>query len=839
MRKHLLIITLLLMALSLNGQVQGLLNHPLDTTTPVEVRETGRFVFKGQTYHLDARHFLLDATLPDDVVKAAPFLFNDFKTAVGQLADGTEEEPMVLYIAPYVYWVDDPDDPRVAVGENGREPFGMTVRCQNLHLVGLAEDPRDVVLASQRGQTQGAVGNFTMLDFHGDGLMVSHLTMGNFCNVDLEYPLLPSLGRKKRSATITQAHVAYCHGDRVVARDVRFVSRLNMNPLNGAKRILFDRCHMECTDDALTGNGVYLHCDFDFYGQKPFYTTHPAGAVMLDCDFHLHGASGNAYFCKAPGPLTLIDCRFHSETPVKVGWTPYPTPWMRCYQSNVTFNGQPLFVGEEHPENTVDISHLPLLGVYKSDEGYHVDELLAGDDGWCPMGEGQVGEAFGKSKNTTLSITPRESESHAMESPVVLRVNAFRHGGYAGKEVGKVEWKVLEDVKESVRLEDNGDGTCSVVSIYDGDTPLPVTVMAVTEEGLQAAAKVTLHAVPLLPPFLIEKPRITMKDGLATLHYYLPDDTHGDFSDVTWYVADDKKGKGAIPVAVTTGKPLCEYRLKGGEAGKVLMARVRLRQARSGYGDPIDVVYGKVGKKQVVMERRLETDFHDFPCQWQPLVKEGFWTVDGFKPADTEEFPWSFNPSRPMWEYGEGFNGAVGKGLLQAQRGARMMFTPIERTYGDMEVALDVDPTKTAGQGFGSATGQYMDVCIKFDNRTLTGYALRIIRTTKYSKAVDFQLIRYDNGVTTPIGEPVSATCYRTGCHINIKCSGNVLSARVVTDTQLPVPEDPALKTEVNLSATVTPNNFGGFCLQHTGSCGESTTILHHLVIEWGQNAGF
>ena len=185
MRKHLLIITLLLMALSLNGQVQGLLNHPLDTTTPVEVRETGRFVFKGQTYHLDARHFLLDATLPDDVVKAAPFLFNDFKTAVGQLADGTEEEPMVLYIAPYVYWVDDPDDPRVAVGENGREPFGMTVRCQNLHLVGLAEDPRDVVLASQRGQTQGAVGNFTMLDFHGDGLMVSHLTMGNFCNVDL------------------------------------------------------------------------------------------------------------------------------------------------------------------------------------------------------------------------------------------------------------------------------------------------------------------------------------------------------------------------------------------------------------------------------------------------------------------------------------------------------------------------------------------------------------------------------------------------------------------------------------------------------------------------------
>ena len=97
MRKHLFIIALLLMALSLNGQAQVLLNNPLDKALPVEVREAGEFVFKGQAYHLDTKHFLLDATLPDDVVKANPFLFNDFKEAVGQLTDGTEEEPMVLY----------------------------------------------------------------------------------------------------------------------------------------------------------------------------------------------------------------------------------------------------------------------------------------------------------------------------------------------------------------------------------------------------------------------------------------------------------------------------------------------------------------------------------------------------------------------------------------------------------------------------------------------------------------------------------------------------------------------------------------------------------------------
>ena len=47
-------------------------------------------------------------------------------------------------------------------------------------------------------------------------------------------------------------------------------------------------------------------------------------------------------------------------------------------------------------------------------------------------------------------------------------------------------------------------------------------------------------------------------------------------------------------------------------------------------------------------------------------------------------------------------------------------------------------PVKQQDKVFGSATGQYLDLYIKFDTRTLTGYALRIIRTTKYSNAVDF-----------------------------------------------------------------------------------------------------
>lgn len=60
-------------------------------------------------------------------------------------------------------------------------------------------------------------------------------------------------------------------------------------------------------------------------------------------------------------------------------------------------------------------------------------------------------------------------------------------------------------------------------------------------------------------------------------------------------------------------------------------------------------------------------------------------------------------------------------------QGARIRYTPTTapemgtETKRNMEVLLEVDPAKSAGQGFGSA-GQYLDVCIKTDTDTLDGY---------------------------------------------------------------------------------------------------------------------
>ena len=221
--------------------------------------------YKGETVELGPKTFLLDSKAQE-----SEYVFNDFHKAIAKAVDGTALEPMRIYIAPGVYWIDDPDDPADRRAPDGGAPIGMKVTCNALQLLGLSDDPRDVVLGSARGQTQGSIGNFTMFEFFGDDLVFKDLTMGNYCNIDLEYPLDPSLNRPKRRSAITQAQLAFCRGDRVYAENVRFVSRLNLCPLEGARRILFVGCHFESTDDSLNRNGVYLGCDFDFWGRQPF-----------------------------------------------------------------------------------------------------------------------------------------------------------------------------------------------------------------------------------------------------------------------------------------------------------------------------------------------------------------------------------------------------------------------------------------------------------------------------------------------------------------------------------------------------------------------------------------
>lgn len=481
-----------------------------------------------------------------------------------------------VYIEPSVYWIDDPNDDAIRRPEPGSNtPFGMTVKLSRTRIIGLCSDPQDVVLASSRGQTQGADGNFTMFHIIGNDVEAENITFGNYCNVDLVYPRNPKLNRPKRKDAIVQAQLVICNGDNYRLRNCRFISRLNLCPFVGGRHVDFDNCYFECTDDALCGTGTYRHCRFTFFSSKPFYTTSKQGATFIDCDIHSK-VNGTQYLTKVSGPVKMENCRWTSEDPdLKIEWNKRPDPRHYCVMTGCTLNGKPLDVP-----------------------------------------------------------TPTD--------------------------------------------------------------PLPTD----------------------LPPFL---------------------------------------------VAV------------------------------------------------------------------QPEIIPGRWTLDCYKPSDTAEYNWQTDNSRSAWGYAEGIDGGEGSwGLVQIQKGARMMFTPKDESIAvsKQQCIITLDPCKALGQGFGSATGQYLDICIKFDTRSLTGYGVRFIRTPEYDHAVETYLVEYSNGIITSISSPQRCDLFKPGCTVTLKADGELLTAEI-TNTRL------TKNNTLSLSATMPhPNDFGGFHLQHTGSTGASATIIRTIFLK-------
>ena len=148
-------------------------------------------MYKGKEIKLGPKAFYIDGQLTAAEVANKPYVFNSVNEAAKHLMDGTEASPMVLYIAPYVYWIDNPDDTAIRIPTSGSAPIGLEIKCEWLKFYGLSDDPRNVVLASNRGQTMGAKGNFTMFRISGQGTSAENVTFGNYCNIDLDYPLNP------------------------------------------------------------------------------------------------------------------------------------------------------------------------------------------------------------------------------------------------------------------------------------------------------------------------------------------------------------------------------------------------------------------------------------------------------------------------------------------------------------------------------------------------------------------------------------------------------------------------------------------------------------------------
>ncbi len=852
----------------------------LDPSEPITF-DGKKVTWRGRTFTLDVHTIFLDYRLDDHQIADNPYAFNNIQNAAAVLTSGTADKPMLLLTAPGVYWVDDPDDPEIRVpAPGGYFPTGLTIMCDHLYFYGLNSDPDNVVYACNRGQTQGASGNFTMFSVNGIGLKSENVTFGNYCNVDLEFPLLPGLSRKKRAEAIAQAQLFNYRGGDSVAVNTNFISRLNLLPF----AMTYLDCHLESSGHASFFNSVYIGCSLEFYGGN-----FSAGR-FFDCDIYLTPFMNSyrdkgAYkfgFVDGPGDgIVCVDTRFHRGTglvnagiPAEISWGGIPqSDITRSYQHNVTLDGKP-YVIQEHsaPGTTVVMSESSDLLkayklVYKGRTYYNVPNILSGFDPFdyedaikaVAVSEGRAEDYYlSIPMEATLTLDPESSATiRSGQTEGVLHYGILPADYAVSAALGRWTFTTKDPSKSRyVRIVDNKNGTLNVSGSNDSENDADVIIIAKNSLGIEAAFELTIEPPYLEAPEFIREPEILKQEtGVVKLAYELDLNGIKDESLITWYRCKDAECSDPLKVAVSrSGYPESVFTLSEGDVGYYLMAVIRPKHKRCDPGEP-KTAYSNfpVLAKDVVAINRVNTDFRNFPTDPQPSILPGTWTLDGYFSPDCYDEAANppaprYTPKADSWTYAAGQGGADGyMGLEQTGRGARLFYTPVGGNFGDMSVRSLFAPKKTSGAGFGSATDQFLDVFIKFDLATMSGYALRIERlnTTEIAElgyngdgataGCAFSLVKYDNGKTIPLTGRLMSSAFIAECLVDIEVVDGRLSASVISNAESRGGDLYGYPREVRLNAEIDENGFGGTGMLFTGTAGGNAVRVLRWETGWGE----
>ncbi|HEX2853366.1 MAG TPA: hypothetical protein VHO24_09015 [Opitutaceae bacterium] len=852
----------------------------LDPSQPVSF--DGKTVkWNGRTFTLDENTLFLDYRLQAAQLAGNPYAFNTLKAAAKALKHGTAEKPMMLLTAPGVYWVDDPDDPAIR-GNGGSAPLGMTIACDHLYFYGLNSKWQNVVFAVNRGQTQGSAGNFTMFQIQGTGLKSENVTFGNYCNVDLKFPLAPSLGRPRRADAIAQAQLFSYNGGDGVAINSAFVSRLNLLPF--ARTYL--NCHIESSGHA-GGQSTYVGCTLEFYGSN-----FSGGRAYLNCDITfipgagaLQGRGPHRFgFIDGTGAGGVcVDTRLHRSQElidraiaVELSWDRVPpAATTRGYQHNVTMDGKPYVIQEAAtPGATVVIAEgSDLLKAFKVTHGgqtyYNVPNISGADPfGYAPAIKAAA-KAAGKEENyylgipTSAALRPTGAPVPAGRAGGAATISTIRSGqttanltvsvtpaAYASSAaLGK--WQFKASNPDVVELTPGANNSLTVAGKNTTAAPVEVIIVAKNELGLEACARVKVEPAFVEPPTFTRAPVITAPaDGRVTLSYALNlgSNLRTDESLITWYRCTDAQGANPLKVAVSRrSKPEIAYTLTEGDVGSYLMATIQPKHSVSEAGQAQTFYSRAAVTKGDVTVFAIDTDFQNFPADPQPRIIPGTWTVDGSVAPETgrNNTPgFAANPN--SWTYGPGQAGSLDyHGLYQTARGARLFYTPLGDKLGDMTVRAKFAPNKNTGQGFGSATNQFLDVYIKYDLATQTGYGLRIQRlTTEEINAIGYKgagavagcaffVVKFENGVMTPVSKKVMSSAFVSECTVELTVKNGRLLASVTSTDEARSGDAFDYPREVQFDVPVETNHHGGTGMFFTGTVGVNAVMLTGWRTSW------
>lgn len=784
---------------------------------------------------LDENTFLVDSRITDEEVKENKYIYNNINQAIEACKDGTKDKPMRLYIAPGVYWTHD------AASEETNDLYQIEKTCENMEWIGLSDDRRNVVLAFNYGHDRGLAGaNPTCFNIGGDNFKISNLTIGGYCNIDLDYALNRSLNVSKRTNDITQCQLGSYSGDKLYCKNVAFISRLNMNPFVSSARAFYEDCHFESTDDALNGSAdsVYLNCDFDFYASKPWYSS--SGSTLLNCQFNIVHINNNdtlnyQYLSKAESRINVIDCSFIDSTNTyKVGFCDILSNTYKGYYSNVTLNGKSIDMNlSDTYKQSVDLTGTDALKAYKLSDGkghtiYNVYNLLKGNDNWDPLNQKEIIESYNATDiadTLTLSSTLNTLEtSKTSEDSTIISYKL------SGKGTSTYTDKVSYTSSDSsiVKLEVQTDGSVKVIANSDLEEAKNVIITAKAESGLEAAVELTIKP-SVLPIAKASNISITQNsDGTASVDYTISDlGSRADNSRINWYVCDDESGTNPIHIATSRSTtPLKTIKLYSQYVGKYLKVEVESKHIRSDYAEATSfIAQTAITSSGIDTSLVYNVDLASFVTDDNATYLPGYWYRDsvaygtGWKNGFLNYTGLYFTGSKSD------------KANKVNENFSEIYYTPVDGSYKDMDMKLTLAPGKTAGQGFGS-NNNFIEVKIKYDKTTNSGYSLRIVRTSGDSTKV--QLVKIVNGTSTVITESENTSVYLSEVSVHVWTENGKLNAHVETTHEQPSTAlEKGYLASVDLSCDIDYTVYGGCGLYLESSTGDNTTFVTSLVISW------
>lgn len=741
--------------------------------------------------------YLVDGTLPDD--DPANNKFKTLQAAYDAAPEGTEDNPTVIGIKPNVYLL-----------TGGDKIPGMEIEKDWITFLGLTNNRRSVVLADNRGLSEGSSDNGYMIRANCNGFTLKNLTLLNYCNTDYEYPGDPTKNLKMRNPTITEAVAIEAKGDQHVYENVAILGRLDTMFLRTTRSYL-KNVYLEGTDDFIGGGkaSYWDNCQVVF----PTGGGVMSAANVVFAHTKFVATTGMQFSKAATRPVALIDCILPENNPQNgIAWQrgkapPRPNLYYLTYHTTDP-NGKPATI--------VDSSVGPKTFNYSRElsdsqaQAFNPWNVLRAptsrpSDDWDPSQTKDQYESAGQGSLVYQMSLFNPNPSIRTGGPgatIGAMVNPIRVADPS------IQWSTTSNL---ISLDKTTGPKVVVTGENLTDDPAYVPVTATAANGFYVIAYVFVEPRYSDPPAITAGPTLNAPaNGKMDIDYTLDLKGKKDQSLISWFVCDDAAGSNPRPVALSRGNlPLKELTLTGGFIGKFIQASIEPKHQLSDPGKAVIAISDKPIAAADVPTSTISPDFRNFVVQKNSSYVSGFWTVLGkWTPVTDDKFINSY-------------------GIRAASQGASILYQQ-DADCGDMQIDLVMSPEKTAGSGFGSpgspADGAHIqksDIFIKYDPRTKNGYSLRIWRTTQSTAKCMFQFYKIVNGTGSPLSDKQAYTgVFKPNTYLTIKVIGSAISATAHNDLD---------KEILDLEDTITPNRFGGAGVFWNGSIPRGNSNVYSL----------